>query len=172
MVLAKPWSSLPILAKLSGLIQCPEMLQCPKIGEGSFQCSLYLSPKVLEVSPIYSSSHMRSPHWYQQIAPLFLSKGSLSLGLTSMFLMVLLPLKWVWIPYLLHMFLMCSPSPCVYGMTMCPLVYLSLVVPLPSGSPMLLSLLLPLCPLWLFPSLLSSWLSLLNLSILSKAHLE
>ena len=34
-------------------------------GRGGFRCSLYLSPKVLEVSPMYSSSHVRSPHWYQ-----------------------------------------------------------------------------------------------------------
>ena len=31
------------------------------MGEGSFRCSLYLSPKVLEVSPMYSSSQPRSP---------------------------------------------------------------------------------------------------------------
>ena len=86
--------------------------------------------------------------------------------------MVLFPLKWVWIPYLLHMFLILSPRPCEYYMTMYPLVYLSLVVPLPSGSLLLLSLLYPLCPLWLFPSLLFSWLLLLNLhSLLSNPHL-
>ena len=57
-----------------------------------------------------------------------------------------------------------SPSPCVYGIMMCPLVSLSLVVSLPSGLP-------PIFPLWLFPSLLSSWLLLINLlSILYKAH--
>ena len=162
MFLTKPWSSLSIIVKLSWLVLCPEILQCPNIGEDSLRCSLYHSPRVLEVSPMYSSSHMSSPHWYQQIGPLFLSKGSLSLGLTSMFLMVLLPLKWVWILYLLQMFLMLSPSPCVYGMTMCLLVYLSLVVSPPSGSPLLLSLLLPLCPLLLYPSLLPSWLLLVN----------
>ena len=131
------------------------------MDEGSLICSLYLSPWVLEITLIYSLSHVSTPHWYQLIAPLFLSKGSLSLILTSMLLMVLLPLKWVLISYLLHMFFMLSPSPCVYGMTMCPLVYLSLVVSLNSGSPLLLSLLLPLCPLWLLPSLLfpQSWWS-------------
>ena len=32
------------------------------IGEGSFRCSLNLSPKVLEVSPMYSSSHTQALH--------------------------------------------------------------------------------------------------------------
>ena len=50
------------------------------MGEGSFRCSLYLSPKVLEVSPMYSLSQPRSPHCYQYMAPLWLTIGSLSLG--------------------------------------------------------------------------------------------
>ena len=104
-------------------------------------------------------------------APLFLSMSSLSLGLTSMFLLFLFPLKWVWIPYLLHMFLKLSPKPCVYDITVCPLVYLSLLVSLPSGFPLLLSLSPPLSSFWLLPTLLPSWLFLINLSILSKAHL-
>ena len=65
MVLAKPWSSLPIMVKLLGLVLCPVMLLCPEIGEGSLRCSLNLSPKDLVVSPMYSSSHMSSPYWYQ-----------------------------------------------------------------------------------------------------------
>ena len=55
--LAKPCSSLPIMLKLSGLVLWPAMFQWSKIGEGSLRCSLYLSTKVLEVSPIYSSLH-------------------------------------------------------------------------------------------------------------------
>ena len=35
------------------------------IGEDSFRFSLNLSAKVLEVSPMYSSSQARSPHWNQ-----------------------------------------------------------------------------------------------------------
>ena len=50
------------------------------MGEGSFRCSLYLSPKVLEVSPIYWSSQERSPYWNQYMAPLLLTIGSLSWG--------------------------------------------------------------------------------------------
>ena len=43
MVLAKPWSSLPVMVKFSELILCPKVLQWPKMGEGSLRCSLYLS---------------------------------------------------------------------------------------------------------------------------------
>ena len=32
-------------------------------GWGFLRCSLNLSPKVLEVSPMYSSLHVSSPHW-------------------------------------------------------------------------------------------------------------
>ena len=70
-----------------------------------------LSPKVLEVSPVYLSSHVQSPHWNQWMAPLLLAVGSLSLGETSRFLMVLLPLNWVCIPYLLQIFLMLLHRP-------------------------------------------------------------
>ena len=47
----------------------------------------------------------RSPHWNQYMAPLLLTIGSLSLGETSRFLMILLPLKWVCMPYLPQIFL-------------------------------------------------------------------
>ena len=42
---------------------------------------------------MYSSSQERSPHWNQYMAPLLLSIGSLSLGETRKFLMVLLPFE-------------------------------------------------------------------------------
>ena len=48
---------------------------------------------------MYSSLHVRSPHRNQYMAPLLLTMGPLSFGETSRFLMVLLPLKWVCIPY-------------------------------------------------------------------------
>ena len=68
------------------------------------------------------------------MALLFLSKGSLSLGLTSIFFIFLFPLKWVWMPYFLHIFLMLSPSSCVQGMTIiCSLLCLSLLESLPQG---------------------------------------
>ena len=62
------------------------------------------------------------------MTPLFFSSGSLSLGLTRICFMVLLPLKWVLMPYFRHVCLMLSPSPCTYGMTMCPALGLALGV--------------------------------------------
>ena len=55
------------------------------LGEGSFGCSLNLSPKVLEVSPLYSSSHLSSPLWNQKMALLLFSMRSLSLGAPGSF---------------------------------------------------------------------------------------
>ena len=91
--LAKLCPSLPIIWKLLWLVGWPVCLLYLWMDEGSFRCSLYLSPKVLEVSPVYSPSQERSPHWNQYMTPLLLTIGSLSLGETSKFLMVLLPLK-------------------------------------------------------------------------------
>ena len=130
------------------------------MGEGSFRCSLYLSPKVLEVSSMYSSSQERSPHWHQYMAPLLLTIGPLSLGDTSRFLIVLLPLKWVCMPYLPQIFLILSHRPCVQGMTMWPLVLTSLVAGWAPVVPWLLAL---------SEASLEGLLSIL--STLSKAHL-
>ena len=110
--LTKLCPSLPIIWKLLWLVGWPVRLLWWWIGEGSFRCSLYLSPKVLEVSPIYSSSQLRSPHWYQYMALLWFTIGSLSLG-RPRFLMVLPPLKQVWMPYLPQIFLILSQRPCV-----------------------------------------------------------
>ena len=77
---AKLCPSLPIIWKLLWLLGWPVWLLWWWIAEGAFRCSLYLSPKVLEVSPMYSSSQPRSPHLYQQMAPLWLTIGFLSLG--------------------------------------------------------------------------------------------
>ena len=82
-------------------------------GEESFRCSLNLSPKVLEIYPMYSSSQVRSPHWNQYMAPLLLAVGSLSLGETSRLIMMLLPLKWVCMPYVPQIFLMLLQRPCI-----------------------------------------------------------
>ena len=113
MFLAKLYPSLPIIWKLLWLVGWPVWLLWWWMAEGGFRCSLYLSPKVLEVSTIYSSSQPRSPHWYQYLASLWLTIGSLSLGETRRFLMVLPPLKWVWMPYLPRIFLILSQRPCV-----------------------------------------------------------
>ena len=90
--------SLPIIWKLLWLVGWPVWLLWWWIAEGVFRWSLHLLPKVLEVSPMYSSSQPRSPHWYQYMAPLWLTMGSLSLGETRRFLMVL---PWVH-PFLGH----------------------------------------------------------------------
>ena len=111
--LANLCPSLPIIWKLLWLVGWPLWLLCWWMGEGSFRCSLYCSLKVLDVSLIYSSSQERSPHWNQYVAPLLLTIGSFSLGETSRFLMVLLPLKWACMPYLPHIFLILSQKPCV-----------------------------------------------------------
>ena len=50
-------SSLPTILKLLSVVEWPVMLLWPNIGEGAFWCSLNLSPNVLAVSPMYSSSH-------------------------------------------------------------------------------------------------------------------
>ena len=92
-ILTGPWSSLPIMFKLSGVVLCPVWVLYTWMDEDSFMCSLYLSSKFLEVYSMYSSLYARSPHWYQYMILLFLSMGFLSLGLTSICLMVLFPLK-------------------------------------------------------------------------------
>ena len=114
MFLAKPCTSLPpyyLKVILTSGVVC--MVAMMMNGEGCFRCSLDLSPKVLEVSPIYSSSQVKSPHWNQYMVPLLLTMGSLSLGETSRFLMVLPSLKWVCMAYLLQIFLILSQRPCV-----------------------------------------------------------
>ena len=64
-VLPKPWSALLIMLKFCWVVHHPVWVQCMWMDEGSFRCSLYLSPKVLDVFPIYSLSYVSSPHWYQ-----------------------------------------------------------------------------------------------------------
>ena len=58
-------SSPPIILKLFNVILWPEVLQWSWIGEGAFRCSLYLSPNVLAVSPMYSSSHSNPIYRYK-----------------------------------------------------------------------------------------------------------
>ena len=45
------------------------------IGEGAFKCALNLSPNVLAVSPIYSSSHSNLSHLNLYVMPLVLLCG-------------------------------------------------------------------------------------------------
>ena len=67
--LATPCSSLPIIWKLCWVVGWSVLLLWWCIGEGSLRCSLNLSPKVLEVSPMYSSLQVWLLHWNQYMAP-------------------------------------------------------------------------------------------------------
>ena len=77
--LSKPCPPLPIILEvlLGGGMTCVTAMMM--YGESSFRCSLNLSPKVLEVSPMYSSSQVKSAHWNQYMTPLLLTMGSLFL---------------------------------------------------------------------------------------------
>ena len=99
MVLMRFWSSLPTISKFSILMLWPVVLWWSNMGDGAFWCSLNLSPKVLEDSPIYSSSHSTLSHLYLYMTPLFFNRGSLSLGAIGRLLMVLPPLKYTCTPY-------------------------------------------------------------------------
>ena len=104
-------SSLPTMLKLLMVTLWPVMLLWSYMGQGGFKCSLNLSPKVLEDSPIYSSSQFTLSHWYLQMTPLYFWIGSLPLGVIRRFLMVVPPLKYTCTPNFLPMFLMLSLSP-------------------------------------------------------------
>ena len=109
--LAILWSSLPIILKFSTDVVWPVLFWCSYIGIGAFNCSLYLSPKVLAGSPIYSSSQSMLSCLNQYITLLLFLILSLSLGDTSKFFMVFPPLKCTCIPYILQMFLKLSLIP-------------------------------------------------------------
>ena len=63
---------------LSGRMACAIAMKMYR--EGSLRCSLNLSQKVLQVSPMYSSSQVRSPHWNQYMVPLFFDHGVFVFG--------------------------------------------------------------------------------------------
>ena len=83
-----------------------------------FSVFLYLSSKVLDDPPMYSSSQSILSHLNQYMILLFFLMLSLSLGDTSKFLIVFSPLKYTCIPYFLQMFLKLSPIPLEYGITL------------------------------------------------------
>ena len=76
------------------------------IGEGHFRCSLNLSPKVLECLSYVFLITCKVPTLESIDGPTLVSMGSSSLWETGMFLMVLLPLKWVCMPHLMQILLM------------------------------------------------------------------
>ena len=55
MILACPWSSLPMMLKLVSVMLCPVCCMCAWMEECCLRCSLHLSPRVLAVSPMYFS---------------------------------------------------------------------------------------------------------------------
>ena len=126
MVMAYAWSSLPVMSKLVSVMLCPVCCICAWMGEGCLRCSLHLSPRVLAVSPIYSSLQAMWLHWKLYMMPLFFSFGSRSLGFMRTCFMVVLPLKCTCILYLPQMYLKLSAIPFVYGITTCPTVDLGL----------------------------------------------
>ena len=77
--------------KFSTDVLWPVMLSCSYIGDGAFKCSLNLSSKVLEDSPMYSSSHSVLPHLYQYIILLCFFISSLSFGNINKFFNVFSP---------------------------------------------------------------------------------
>ena len=115
--LVRFWSSLPTMVNLLMLIFDLRCYNGQILGKGGFWCSLNLSAKVLPDSPMYSSPHPCSLHWYLYITPLLLLMGSLSLGAIRRLLMVCPPLKCTCTPYLLHVFLTLSLRPWWYGTT-------------------------------------------------------
>ena len=128
MVLACTQSSLPMMLKLVSVMVCPVCCMCAWMGEGCLRCSLLLSPRVLAVSPMYSSSQAIWLHWKLYMTLLFISFGSWSLDFMSICFMVVLPLKWTCMPYLTQRCLILSAIPLVYCMTTCPTVDLFLGV--------------------------------------------
>ena len=62
-VLARPWSSLPMLLELLIVDVCPVCWMCTWMGEGHVRCSFYCSLRVLDVYPMYSLLQAISAHW-------------------------------------------------------------------------------------------------------------
>ena len=89
--LAMLWSSLPIILKFATDVMWPVLFWCSCIGDGAFRCSLYLSSKVLDDSPMYSSLQSILSHLNQYMTLLFFLMLSLSLGDTSK---VLIAFNW------------------------------------------------------------------------------
>ena len=91
--------SLLTMLKLSNVVTWPVVDWRSCICEGALRCFLNLSPKVLVASHIYSALHSSILLFYQYVISLLLY-FSLSLGVTRMFLSVILPLKYNCMPYL------------------------------------------------------------------------
>ena len=74
--------SLPIIMilKLSTVVMWQVGHWCSNRDESAFKCSFYLSPNLLDDSPIYSSSHSILSHLNQYMTLFFLAIVSLQFG--------------------------------------------------------------------------------------------
>ena len=61
--LVKSCPSLPMMLKLSWVVWCPASWMYSCIGDGPLRFSWYVSPRVPDVSPIYSSPQSIAGHW-------------------------------------------------------------------------------------------------------------
>ena len=144
--------SLPMILKFLTDVVWPVVLWFSNIGEGASRCSLYLSPKVLDDSPIYSSLQSIMSHLNQHMTLLILVIVSLSFGDTSRFYRICPPLKCTCILYiyrwscnfhrdLVNMALQCSTSFHFVGLLESASCWMT-----PSGLPVLRELCL--LPTW------------------------
>ena len=78
MVPVIPWDSLSMMETLSSLKGWPMVLIWSSIGEAALKFSLYLSSKVLPISPMYSTVHPKWSHFYLSITPPLLVMFALS----------------------------------------------------------------------------------------------
>ena len=99
-VLVKPCPSLTNMLKFSIVPMWPVVVWWSHKGEDALRCSFYLLPNVQADSPIYPSLQSTLSHLCQYIIQLLPCFGSLSFSDTSIFLIILVPLKYVLMPYL------------------------------------------------------------------------
>ena len=99
-VLARPLSSLSIMLKFSWVVLWPVWVLYAWMGEGSLRCSLYFSPGSW-MTPLCITHCMWVLHTGTGRWPHFSSPLGPCLGLINNSFIVLFPLKWVCIPYLL-----------------------------------------------------------------------
>ena len=126
-VLAKPCPSLSTVLKLSIVVTCPVEVWWPCMTEGALRCFLYLFLNLLVNSPMYSIT-INPVTSVSVYCTTFALLWSLSFGNKNMLLIVLLPLMYALIPYLLPLPLMLLQRSCTYGITMYYLYVIFVVV--------------------------------------------
>ena len=128
MVLACPWSSLPMMLKagVCNAVSC--LLYVHMDGRGLLEVFLASFSKGPCCSPFVLLNTVYVVVLEAVDNPPLISLGSWSFGFFSTCLIVVLPLKCTCISYLPQMYLKLSTSPFVYGITTCPTVELGLAV--------------------------------------------